>query len=372
MDYVGKYAIQRRSANWIGLKYFKDKYANDKMTEIGYSVANLLHDFNVHPLSRHSTITMGAGDAAARYNIGMQRLAEEAFNEAMDMGVDIADFKKFQPKFEELFEKKIFRIKDVELDNGTTMKVKVVTDKLAQLGGDKATLTSNLDGVAKQFTNLLAALPGSSLFFKFITPAVNGLKITFDHTPAALLLNKRYHAMLRGDMVELEKLGITERTLPGQIAEIEGKVQFGMGLTVKAAKAADLLIYVTDDPEEIVPKEFKDRSFMVFNKCDLNPAPSSFSGLSVSAKTGEGIGVLLEKLKSLVTSSSGQKLNSERTHKKLEKAMKILSKEAGGADFFEMTAQNIRDANQELTEIYGELDNEKILDQIFNNFCIGK
>ena len=37
--------------------------------------------------------------------------------------------------------------------------------------------------------------------------------------------------MLRGDMVELEKLGITERTLPGAIAEIEGKVQFGMGLT---------------------------------------------------------------------------------------------------------------------------------------------
>ena len=146
----------------------------------------------------------------------------------------------------------------------------------------------------------------------------------------------------------------------------------GMVLTVKAAESAAFLIYVPEDPEEIVPKEFKDRSFLVFNKCDLNPAPSSFSGLSVSAKTGEGIGVLLEKLKSLVTSSSGQKLISERTHKKLEKAMKILSKEAGGADFFEMTAQNIRDANQELNEIYGELDNEKILDQIFNNFCIGK
>ena len=52
--------------------------------------------------------------------------------------------------------------------------------------------------------------------------------------------------------------------------------------------------------------------------------------------------------------------------------MKIVSKEASGTDFFEITAQNIRDANQELNEIYGELDNEKILDQIFNNFCIGK
>ena len=230
MDYVGKYAIQRRSAQWKGLEYFKNKYAGDKATEVGWWFANLLHDFNTKPLARHSTIAMGAGDAAARYNIGMQRLAEEAFNEAMDLGVDIADFRKFQPKFEELFEKKIFRFKDVELDNGTTMKVKVVSDKLAQLGGDKATLTSNLDGVAKRFTDMLAALPGSTLFFKFLTPSINGLKITFDHTPLALL-NKKYHAMLRGDMVELEKLGITERTLPGQIAEIEGKMQFGLGLT---------------------------------------------------------------------------------------------------------------------------------------------
>ena len=146
----------------------------------------------------------------------------------------------------------------------------------------------------------------------------------------------------------------------------------GMGLTVKAAATADLLIYVMDDPKEIVPKEFKDNSLLVFNKCDLNLPPPSFSGLTISAKTGEGIGLLLERIKNLATSSSGQKLISDRTHKKLESAMKKVSKEAEGSDFFEITAQNIRDANQELNEIYGELDNEKILDQIFNNFCIGK
>ena len=146
----------------------------------------------------------------------------------------------------------------------------------------------------------------------------------------------------------------------------------GMGLTIKAAASADLLVYVIDEPEDIVPKEFKDYSLVVFNKCDLGRPSSSFTGLAVSAKTGEGVDVLLEKLRDLATSSSGQKLVSERTHKKLEDAMRIVSKEVSGADFFEVTAQNIRDANQELKEIYGELDNEKILDQIFNNFCIGK
>ena len=146
----------------------------------------------------------------------------------------------------------------------------------------------------------------------------------------------------------------------------------GMGLTVKAAASADLLIYVIDNAKEVVPEKFKEHSLVVFNKCDLGSPPPSFSGLKVSAKSGEGIDLLLEKMRNLATSSSGQKLVSERTHKKLEDAMKIISKKVVGADFFELTAQNIRDANQELKEIYGDLDNEKILDQIFNNFCIGK
>lgn len=146
----------------------------------------------------------------------------------------------------------------------------------------------------------------------------------------------------------------------------------GMNLTLKAAASANLLVYVIDNAKEVIPEKFQEHSLVVFNKCDLSSPPPSFSGLTVSAKSGEGIDLLLEKMRKLAKSSSGQKLVSERTHKKLKDAMKIMSKKVVGADFFELTAQNIRDANQELKEIYGELDNEKILDQIFNNFCIGK
>ena len=77
-------------------------------------------------------------------------------------------------------------------------------------------------------------------------------------------------------------------------------------------------------------------------------------------------------MKKLVLCGSGQKLVSERTHLRLENALQILSAEVVGHDFFEVTAQNIRDANNQLNEIYGEFDNEKILDEVFNNFCIGK
>ena len=146
----------------------------------------------------------------------------------------------------------------------------------------------------------------------------------------------------------------------------------GMSLTTKAASSADLLVYVTDDPKEDVPNIFKNMSLVVFNKCDLFSPPDSFSGVVVSARTGEGVDLLLEEMRKVVIGNAEQKLVSERTYLKLEKALQIMSDEVGGDDFFEIAAQNIRDANHQLNEIYGELDNEKILDEIFNNFCIGK
>ena len=146
----------------------------------------------------------------------------------------------------------------------------------------------------------------------------------------------------------------------------------GMSLAVKAASSADMLVYVTDNPKEVVPDVFKNISLVVFNKCDLFSPPDSFSGVVVSAKTGEGVDLLLEEMKKLALSGSDQKLISERTYLRLENALQILSAEVVGHDFFEVTAQNIRDANNQLNEIYGEFDNEKILDEIFNSFCIGK
>ena len=59
-------------------------------------------------------------------------------------------------------------------------------------------------------------------------------------------------------------------------------------------------------------------------------------------------------------------------YKKLVLAEEILSTSLGKEDFFEVAAQNLREVLVALQEIYGVFDNEKILDQIFKNFCIGK
>tara|TARA_X000001388_G_scaffold18852_1_gene12217 strand:- start:44 stop:4642 length:4599 start_codon:yes stop_codon:yes gene_type:complete len=250
MDYAGKYAIERRTNQWKGLSQFLSKQDVDPNVRLGYYISDFLHKFNTNPAARHSTIAMGAGDASARYVIGMQRLVEEAFHEAMDAGASIKDFKKFQPKFEELVEKKIFRIKEIDNGDGTFTKVKIVSDKLARLAGDEATLTKNLDGLGKAYNAMLKALPGSELLFKFITPSINGLKLVFDHSPAAALFNKKYHALLRGDMVELQKLGIKQRNIPGEIAQLEGQMVFGTGITVLFGMLAATGKYTGDLPRD--------------------------------------------------------------------------------------------------------------------------
>ena len=230
-DYIGKYNIQRNQDLFKGLAYYKNKYAGkDPLTQLGWFMANLVGGANSWAFSRHSVLTMGAGDAAARYIIGMQRVASEAFEEAMDQGISIENYPKFRDAFENLYRKKIFRQKKVEIDNGQQITVDIVSDRLARLGGDQATLTENLEGLAGQYTRLLNTIPGSQLYFKFLTPSVNGIKVNFDHSPAALALNSRFHAMMRQDYTELRRLGINERTMPGELAEIEGKWQFGTAL----------------------------------------------------------------------------------------------------------------------------------------------
>ena len=46
MDYSGKYAIQRRTNQWKALRSFSKRADVDKNTQIGYEIADFLHNFN--------------------------------------------------------------------------------------------------------------------------------------------------------------------------------------------------------------------------------------------------------------------------------------------------------------------------------------
>ena len=145
----------------------------------------------------------------------------------------------------------------------------------------------------------------------------------------------------------------------------------GMKLTNAALDKADLCLSVFDSLSD-VPSDCSG-SLVVLNKADL------FAGLQVptnvffvSAKTGFGVEALKTEILRRVRAPIPENLVSERIYLKLQVAHKLLTTEIRGSDYFERTAQMLREALEELEGIYGAFDNETILDQIFSNFCIGK
>ena len=146
----------------------------------------------------------------------------------------------------------------------------------------------------------------------------------------------------------------------------------GMLLALAAAKGADLVLHVVDSAAEAEAMKEKPGTIIVFNKYDLHQKSFSGEAICVSAKTGLGLDALVEKIKATSLSSAPGRQVSERVYKKLVLAEEILSTSLGKEDFFEVAAQNLREVLVALQEIYGVFDNEKILDQIFKNFCIGK
>ena len=123
---------------------------------------------------------------------------------------------------------------------------------------------------------------------------------------------------------------------------------------------------------------------LIFNKCDLAPGiplADTLSGpprVALSALTGEGIDALRTHLKSCMgyhTLEAGtvsararhlEALARARTH--VEAAARELGERRAG----ELVAQELREAQQALSEVTGEFTSEDLLGRIFAGFCIGK
>jgi len=174
---------------------------------------------------------------------------------------------------------------------------------------------------------------------------------------------------------------------PGDAVE-----QHGVDRAWSAIEGADALLLVIDDRSGLgeadreilarLPDEVA--RIVVSNKIDLSGADSGavrnhdLLQVCLSAKTGAGIEALEIALKDCV----GYELGDEGTFMARRRHLDALQRAAAAVDAAEevlrsrrageLAAEELRQAQQALGEITGEVTSDDILGEIFSRFCIGK
>jgi len=168
--------------------------------------------------------------------------------------------------------------------------------------------------------------------------------------------------------------------LRGWCGEVE---QEGIRRTYERAGQADLVIWLIDgsNPEWRPPGDLmadENTILRVFNKADLvRPDKAHRDTLCISAKTGEGLDALVEKLATrageMLEAGEPVMITRARQRIELEACRAALGAFLDGApQELELRAEDLRLAARALGRVTGSVDVEDMLDRIFGDFCIGK
>ena len=195
--------------------------------------------------------------------------------------------------------------------------------------------------------------------------------------------------------------------------------QIGMDKTYEAAENADLVLFVadataglTDEDKEILmslrgapqrsnPLEHRmdggvdcfatlamtntktlamtsTKTLLLFNKADMVPHNQQ-EELYISAKTGQGMSILLDKLEKMflsgITNESPDIITRDRHKYLLEEALNHLTQainELNNGVHEDLVSISLRLAYTKLGEILGEEIRDDIAEKIFSEFCVGK
>ena len=158
--------------------------------------------------------------------------------------------------------------------------------------------------------------------------------------------------------------------------------KIGIQRAVKAAEQADAVLFVTDNAcvEPNLACKVKNLTVLV-NKCDgekdvgaqYNKC-SDGNKIRISAKNKVNITAVKQKLYDLCPKDYGAICN----HRQYACAMRCLNslneakRESAGAQSLEIVAALLYEAYSAITELYGEQADEKVLDSVFQRFCVGK
>ena len=177
------------------------------------------------------------------------------------------------------------------------------------------------------------------------------------------------------------------------IREAKGSVEAaGIGRALARVEDADIVLWLADstDPARTAMPRLGARKnndaqattveITVMNKLDLAPSAAAAlpeGALAISAKTGEGLDLLIARLEAEAQSAAGQGagaplMTRARHRAELEAAQAALQRFSDKSLSPELKAEELRIAAHHLGRLTGRINVEEVLGAIFAEFCIGK
>ncbi|MDR1990707.1 MAG: tRNA uridine-5-carboxymethylaminomethyl(34) synthesis GTPase MnmE [Acidobacteriaceae bacterium] len=190
---------------------------------------------------------------------------------------------------------------------------------------------------------------------------------------------------LVSEVVDLDGLRVTLVDTAGLRETGDAVEAEGVRRATAAGQTADLILDVFDgsaaprDTDEKTLQIIENKRLIVFNKSDIEAAWSHPEAVSVSAVTGEGLGVLREKIRErlgLGVERERPAMTNVRHLELVRRAREALVRaESSVVDKAmpeEFVLADLQEARGHLEEITGVRTSDDVLAHIFASFCIGK
>lgn len=305
------------------------------------------------------------------------------------------------------------RLAEAQLSGALSAEVKALSEKLADI---RAEIEAGIDfpeeemppfdrdAIMRRLGDIIASMKKLSATFKEGRLVREGAKVAIVGRPNAgksSIFNRlagqeraivHHEAGTTRDVVEetviLDGVSFRLRDTAGLRDEASEVEALGIGRTHSEMESADVVLAVIDGSrrvEDSTPEMMGNRNtLMVINKSDLPSALAdkdlkNLSPIFASAKTGEGIDNIIRRLKEIASSNvafgEGAVVSNARHKDAIDSALGALAKSWGSISTSEppeCVASHLRDAQDSLGSITGEVTTDDLLDKIFSKFCIGK